>query len=189
MLASQGVCSPRAALGIKVLAALPNQSTFMSLLTRYWETGHECTFPKQGILQIAESLWDVFGKEMKDRDTDGLERLSELMCKNAEKALEDTEDYQSWLASVTGENLRWESLGMVIASLTTAILSLPDREPFFTGRKDRRTLAVEMKDCVQACGLLSNYMDLINIVMVALLARNLILQTVLSGDASKHICV
>ena len=41
---------------------------------------------------------------------------------------------------------------------------------------------MEMKDCVQACVTLSNYMDLINMQMVSLLAKNMILQTVLSGD-------
>lgn len=41
---------------------------------------------------------------------------------------------------------------------------------------------MEMKDCVQACVTLSNYMELINMQMVALLAKNMILQTVLSGQ-------
>jgi hypothetical protein len=44
---------------------------------------------------------------------------------------------------------------------------------------------MEMKDCVQTCITLSNYMDLINMQMVSLLTKNLILQTVLSGDTSK----
>lgn len=89
-------------------------------------------------------------------------------------------------------NLRWESLGGVYGSLTTAILSLPERDAFFTtqrgDRRNRRNFSVELKDCVQACITLSNYMDLINPQMVNLLVKNLILQTVISGDASKSSC-
>lgn len=72
--------------------------------------------------------------------------------------------------------------------MTGAILSLPERDCFFTtqkgSRKDRKQFAMEMKYCVQACVTLSNYMDYINIVMVGLLCNNHILQTVLSGDTS-----
>lgn len=85
--------------------------------------------------------------------------------------------------------MRWESLGGVYGALTTAILSLPERDAFFStqrgDRRNRRNFSVEMKECVQACVTLSNYMDLINSTMVSLLVKNLILQTVISGDASK----
>lgn len=55
-------------------------------------------------------------------------------------------------------------------------------------RVDRKHFAVEMKDCLQACITLSNYMDLLNILMVALLYRNYLMQTVISGDTSRFIC-
>lgn len=85
--------------------------------------------------------------------------------------------------------MRWETLGIVFSALVQAILSLPERDAFFCTqrceRKDRKAFAVEMKDCLQACVTLSNWMDLINLPMVGLLAKNVISQTIISGDTSK----
>ncbi|KAL2061076.1 hypothetical protein VTL71DRAFT_9128, partial [Oculimacula yallundae] len=192
MLAGKQHCgSPRVALGIKVLNAMPDEHTCKFLLEWYFEKCHESSCPKHSVLALANSFWNssfagAFNKE--PRNTDELEQVSTLLCKNAERALQEFEDFDDWLASCSGANFRWESLGAVYGALTTSILSLPERDAFFATqrgeRRNRRDFAVEMKDCVQACITLSNYMDLINVPMVALLTKNFILQTVLSGDAS-----
>ena len=141
-------------------------------------------------MEIASSLWTTFGRQLKGpRRQDDLEEISGIICKNNESALPEYEDYQPWLKSLIGMNLRWETLGIVYATVTTAILSLPERDAFFStqrgSRSNRKEFAIEMKECVQACVTLSNYQDLINLQMVSLLVRNLILQTVISGDTSK----
>ncbi|CZT10242.1 hypothetical protein WAI453_009350 [Rhynchosporium graminicola] len=192
MLAGKQHCgSPRVALGIKVLNAMPDEHTCKFLLEWYFEKCHESSCPKHSVLALANSFWNSsfagsFRKE--PRVTDDLEHVSTLLCKNAESALQEFEDFDDWLASCSGQNFRWESLGSVYGALTTSILSLPERDAFFATqrgeRRNRRDFAVEMKDCVQACITLSNYMDLINVPMVALLTKNFVLQTVLSGDAS-----
>ncbi|KAF8859114.1 hypothetical protein BDZ45DRAFT_590253, partial [Acephala macrosclerotiorum] len=190
MLADKQTCgSPRVALGTKILHALPDQHTCKFLLEWYFEKCHECCLPKMSIMSQANSVWTTFGKHLKEpRLTEDLEHISTVICKNAEKGLEEFEEYDRWLEACSGMNLRWESLGAVFGALTTAILSLPERDAFFTtqrgDRRNRRNFSVEMKDCVQACITLSNYMDLINSTMVSLLVKNLILQTVISGDAS-----
>ncbi|KAG0649512.1 hypothetical protein D0Z07_4338 [Hyphodiscus hymeniophilus] len=181
--------SPRVALGVKVLRSLPDKATCNFLLEWYFEKCHECAFHQPTVLKTGSSLWTTFGKQLKEpRRQDDLEGLSAILCKNNETALPDYEDYQPWLESFTGMNLRWETLGSVFAALTTATLSLPERDAFFCTQKgprsNRNEFAVEMKDCVQACITLSNYQDLINIQMVSLLVKNLILQTVISGDTS-----
>ncbi len=182
--------SPRVALGAKVLRSLPDQQTCKFLFEWYYEKGHESSFPKRGILTIAKSIWTTYPSHMKEpRRADDLEEMSRDLCKNAEKALEEFDDYEDWVKSCSGVNMRWESLGMAFGALTSAILSLPEKDAFFStqrgDRRSRRAFSIEMKDCVQACITLSNYMDLININMVAVLCKNLILQTVISGDASK----
>lgn len=116
-----------------------------------------------------------------------------VLCANAERALEEKEHYRDWLGSVIGKNLRWEVVGQVYGALAGAILSLGERDPFFGTqegeRRDRRRFAVEMKECTQACVTLSNFVDLINLPMVALLVKNLVLQTVISGDACEYYLV
>ena len=178
------------ALGVKILRSLPDQATCGFLMQRYFVSSHECVLDKHSMMAVENSLWSTYGKFLKEpRSADDLEHMSALLCKNAEKPLEECEDYEPWIESITGTKLRWEALGAVFACITSAILSMPERDGFFTtqrdARKDRKYFAMEMKDCVQACVTLSNYMDLLNLPMVALLAKNLILQTILSGDTSK----
>jgi hypothetical protein len=181
---------PRVALGAKVLRAFPDQHTCKFLLEWYFANTHECAFHKPSLMAVASSVWAMFGRYLKEpRRMSDLEQASALLCKNAETALSEFEDYDNWLASFCGENLRWEVVGMVFGALTSATLALPERDAFFCTQRGQRTnrkyFAMEMKDCVQTCITLSNYMDLINMQMVSLLTKNLILQTVLSGDTSK----
>jgi hypothetical protein len=141
------------------------------------------------VRSIAASIWATFPNAMRfPRRAGDLEAASTQLCANAERALEETDDYAAWLGSCTGANLRWEVVGHVYGVLAASILSLGERDPFFgtqegERRRSRRYFSIEMKECVQACITLSNYMDLINLPMVALLVKNLVLQTVISGDA------
>ncbi len=182
--------SPRVALGAKVLNALPDQQTCRILLGWFLEKNYTCTFPKAALIDLANSLWTTYAQELAEpRCPEDLEAVSSILCKTAETAVEEFEDYDRWYVACSGANLRWEMLGQVFGALTTAVLSLPEKDPFFASqrgeRRSRRNFSIELKDCVQACITLSNYMDLINVGMVGLLLKNLILQTVISGDVSK----
>ncbi|RDW92003.1 hypothetical protein BP5796_01397 [Coleophoma crateriformis] len=190
MIAGTDVCgSPRIALGAKVIQHLPDERSFSFLLCRYSEKVNECVLHKQSVLQCAASIWTTFGQYLEEpRRSEDFERMSAVLCKNGETGLEEIDDYEEWVASFTGMNMRWETLGAVFTTLGHAILSLPERDPFFCSqrglRSNRKAWASELKDCVQACVTLSNYGDLINVHMVALLAKNHLFQTIISGDAS-----
>ena len=182
--------SPRVALGAKVLSALPDQQTCRFLLSWYQEKCRGCCLPKESDVALADSLWITYARQLAEpRCPADLEAISSNLCKNAETGLEEFEDWDRWFISCSGANLRWETLGGIFGALTSAVLSLPERDPFFSTqrgeRRSRRNFSIELKECVQACITLSNYMDLINVPMVALLLKNLILQTVISGDVSK----
>jgi hypothetical protein len=188
---SDTIGSPRIALGTKVLEALPDFATCFFLLERYYDRCHDCAYPKSWTIAVAEGLWSTHAQALAEpRETSDIEAISTLLCKNAERALDDFETYDSFLAASTGCNLRWEAVGNVYAALCTAILSLPDRDPFFATQKgesqNRSNFSVKMKDCLQACITLSNYMELINVMMVVLLVKNMILQTLISGDISSY---
>lgn len=183
--------SPRVALGAKVLSALPDQQTCRFLLSWYKERSRGCCFSRETDVALADSLWITYGRQLAEpRRSEDLEAISSILCKNAEKGLEEFEDWDRWFTSCSGANLRWEILGGIFSALTKAVLSLTERDPFFSTqrgeRRSRRNFSIELKDCVQACITLSNYMDLINVPMVALLLKNLILETVISGDVSKY---
>ncbi|CCD55295.1 similar to transcription factor Cys6 [Botrytis cinerea T4] len=183
--------SPRIQLGIKILQKLPDKRTCDHLLKWHLERMGGCSphIPRQTPVQIAHSLWSQWGKELKEpRRLDDIESISTHLCRNSEHHLQEAEDYQPWLEGITGAHMRWESVGLIFAALCRCVLSLSERDAFFTTqpgqRKDRKHFAMELKDCIQACVTLSNYMDYINTVMVGLLTENLIITTVIMGDAS-----
>jgi hypothetical protein len=182
----------RVALGVKVLSALPDRLTFTHLASRYADKCPENCFHKPTIVSCADSIWETYGKQLDEpRTAENMEYISSILCKNAETAHETSseDEYKDWVASFCGLNLRWEIVGLVIAALVHGITSLDERDAFFTTqrghRMDRKQFTLEMQDCVQTCITLSNYMDLINLQMVALLAKSLSLQTIISGDTSK----
>jgi hypothetical protein len=179
--------SPRIDLGVKVLRAFPDRETCNQLMELYSRNSHSCVFHKPSMMACANSVWQTYGSYMNGRRrTDDLVQLSKILCSNSEKAFEDLDDYQQCLVSFTGANLRWEIIGALFGCMTSGILSLPERHAFFTARGSRRSkkqYTKEMKDCVQTCISLSNYSDRLNVQMVALLAKNLILETVISGDS------
>jgi len=188
---SDTIGSPRIALGTKVLEALPDFATCIFLVERYHDRCHDCAYPKSWTVAVTQDMWRTHAQALAEpRETSEIKTLSTLLCKNAERALDNFETYDCFLAASTGSNLRWEAVGNLYAALFTASLSLPDRDPFFATQKgenrNRRNFSVKMKDCVQACITLSNYMELMNVMMVALLVKNLILQTLISGDVSSY---
>jgi hypothetical protein len=182
-------------MGIVLLRALPNQRTCKFLLDWYNERSYECVFHKPSVIAVANSIWETFGKEMREpRRKEDLEMISMELNKNTKRPMQDDfQTYESWLKSFSGPNLRWEILGSIFAVLTSAIICLPEKDGFFSTqnnpRNEKQRFAMEMKDCIQACITLSSYMDFINMQMVALLAKNLIISTVLSGDTSESILV
>ncbi|TVY34147.1 hypothetical protein LSUB1_G006396 [Lachnellula subtilissima] len=190
---SSANCSPRVELGVKVLRSLPDKSTCNFLLEWYSEKCHSCVGYNHVIMSCAKSVWQTYDPFLAEPTPKNMQHVSATLCENSRKILEEPTGsenlYSRWLDSFCGSNMRWETVGLVFCALTQATLSLQERDAFFctqTGnRKDRKTFAVEMKDCVQACITLSNWMDLINLPMVSLLSRNLVLQTVISGDTSK----
>ncbi|KUJ12384.1 uncharacterized protein LY89DRAFT_738173 [Mollisia scopiformis] len=181
--------SPRVALGTKVLGALPDQQTCRFLLSWYQEKCRGYCSPKESHVALANSLWITYTRQLAEpRRLESLEELSSILCKNGESGLEEFEDWDGWFISCSGANLRWETLGGVFGALTSAVLSLPERDPFFSTqlgkRRNRKEFSIELKDCVQTCVTLSSYTDLMNVPMVELLLTNLRLQTVISGDIS-----
>ncbi|PQE31313.1 fungal specific transcription factor protein [Rutstroemia sp. NJR-2017a WRK4] len=181
--------SPRIALGVRILRHLPDEKTCNFLIQRNLDISCHAIRLGEVIMTMSRSLWSMWGKELEEpRNTEDLERISAHLCKNSETHFQEAEDYEPWIAATTGTNLRWEAVGLVFSAIAFSVVSYSDRDAFFTTqsgpRRDRRHFALELKDCVQSCVTLSNYMDYINMLMVTLLLENLILTTILSGDAS-----
>jgi hypothetical protein len=181
--------SPRIALGVRILRQLPDEQTCNFLIQRNFDASYHALRLGEIITKMAQSLWSTWGKELREpRNTEDLERISAHLCKNSETHFQEVQDYETWITATTGTNLRWEAVGLVFSAICFAVVRYSERDAFFATlsgpRRDRRHFALELKDCIQSCVTLSNYMDYINMLMISLLIENLILTTILSGDAS-----
>jgi hypothetical protein len=182
--------SARTALGMRVLSQLPNQSTCDRLLELFATHGTDKGFHKPTLIYCMASFWTTFGEKLRQpRKSKDLREIAQLLHKNTVSVLRDTDDGDVWLAQLSGRNIRWEMLGMLICTLGNVLLAIPEDDAFWaaqTGRRAyRKQFALEMKECVDECVKLSNQMDNINILMISLLFKRSILESQCTGDTSK----
>ena len=90
-------------------------------------------------MPLANSLWATYARQLAEpQRPEDLEAISSILCKNAETGLDEFEDWDRWFISCSGSNLRWETLGTIFGDLTSAVLSLPERDLFFSTQRDER---------------------------------------------------
>lgn len=181
--------SAKTALGIKVLSQLPNQTTCDRLLELYASKGMDKGFHQPTVIYCMSSFWTTFGPVLRSpRKSKDLRDIAQLLTRNTVSMLRDTDDPEVWLAQLSGRNLRWEMMGILVCTLGNVLLALPDDDPFWQSqsgrRSQRRHFALEMKMSCDDCVELSNQMDNINVLMVSLLFKRNILESQVTGDTS-----
>jgi hypothetical protein len=184
--------SARTSLGVKVLSLLPNQNSCDYLFSLYAEKGSDTSFHKPTVLYCMSSFWSTFGAALRQpRKSRNLRDVAILLSKNTHSVLKDCDDPNAWILSLSGRNLRWEMLGILICILGKVALALPEADSFWatqSGRRmHRREFATEMKECADECVKLSSQMDNINVLTVSLLHKRLILESQCTGDTSMSI--
>jgi hypothetical protein len=182
--------SARTALGVKVLNQLPNQATCDRIFEFYATKQLDKAFHKPTLICCMSSLWSSFGQALRQpRKSKDLRDIAQLLSKNTTSVFRDTDDTDVWLSSLSGRNLRWETIGLLFCSLGNVLLAIPDDDPFWASQSGRRTqrreFAMEMNSCVDDIVKLCNQMDNINILMVSLLFKKLIFESQCTGDTSK----
>ena len=182
--------SARIALGVKVLNQLPNQATCDRIFEVYVNKQMDKAFHKPTLICCMSSLWSNFGQALRQpRKSKDLRELAQMFSINTSTAFRDTDDSNAWLASMSGMNMRWETIGLLFCVLGNVLLAIPDENPFWASQSGRRTqrraFAMEMNACVDDIIKLSNQMDNINIIMVSLLFKKLIFESQCTGDTSK----
>lgn len=143
---------PRMDEAIKVLQKIPDRQTYEYLMEWSLDRLPFMTLHNPSIRYAVASLWDTFGSLLKEpRKVADIESVADVLFRNSEHALQDSEDYEGYLASFTGPNFRWEVIAIIFSRLGNAILSLPDEDPIYaskTGPKlNKRVLGQEYKDC------------------------------------------
>lgn len=149
---------------------------------------HECTaagLPPAIQYRIIQSVCDTLGPYLgSDRDPQQLQAIARQLCRNSAKPLDDSEpDPERWVSQFLGDNLRWESIG-IIFTMSTRLRGEPKSTFFDSGVFIRNWAATARKGLgltIELCAELSkgSFMSLY------FSQRMSVAESMFSGDASK----
>ncbi|EME45299.1 hypothetical protein DOTSEDRAFT_129045 [Dothistroma septosporum NZE10] len=114
--------------------------------------------------------------------------ISQKLLMNSLEALnaDSTFDSDRYLAQLVNENVRWESLGLVLVAVSRAATDLDEYGELYRNQPDRRkwqTNALEFSDqCLELCLRL----DCLNDLQLLLQYENWIAHSMVDGDQSYH---
>jgi len=114
--------------------------------------------------------------------------VTEMTFRNTTKMLEE-DDPVVWINSFSGQNLRWEAIGVLFTYWAFGAISSPEDDPIFFddkgNKRDRRQYMIELKECASSCIALCNHVERRNPLVVYLLYKHSLLESIISGDTSK----
>jgi Fungal Zn(2)-Cys(6) binuclear cluster domain len=177
-------------LGVKTLSFLPDERTCRTFLNWYLSNSSEVGFHKPSVVHCFESMWSTYGECLQlPRRLEGLESMAKEIFRNGNVELKPLDDTAEWMASYSGSNTRWETVGIIFIAFGYGVLSLPEIQlaPIIKAgaKKDRKSFLTEIKECVEICVGLCRHS--LNNIVCNLLYKNLLFETVLYGDSSKFI--
>jgi hypothetical protein len=174
-------------LGVKVLVQIPNETACSILFSRHIN-------PNDGWIRLAgqrlsNSIWPTLGRVLERRDGQELEALAQLICRNTNSEPHEEDDPVKWMESFSGINLRWEALGILFTYWSFGALSSTENDSIFSSsggnKRQRRDVMIELKECAASCISFCSHTDDGNPLLVYLLYKHSLLETMISGDASK----
>ncbi|CZT05217.1 uncharacterized protein RCO7_05377 [Rhynchosporium graminicola] len=176
-------------IGVDILKYLPDQQTSENFLELYIShTSGLIGIPWVIMRQILASIFSTYGHLMKSpREESDLEEISKRIIRAGYGAGTDAQDANGWAASLSGTNLRWDTLGLLYVAFAYACLPHPDHSntdyALIDKRnvvKDRSIYVRELKTCVESCIKLSR--NSIRPFLCNLLLKNMLLETSMEGD-------
>jgi len=174
-------------LGVKVLRQMPDYGIADYLLNWYLANLAEIGFLHKPSTKLSlDSFWSTYGELLLARKVEGLEMIATSITRNGKRVLIHPDDATEWNAHFSGENMRWETIGLLFVGFGLAALSIPEQElsMLYGGKAiDRNKFMKDMKGCVEVCVDLCRHS--LNGLVCNLQYKNLIFESVLKGDSSK----
>ncbi|KAG4443866.1 hypothetical protein IFR05_000632 [Cadophora sp. M221] len=177
------------AIGVNILKYLPDQQTSENFLELYISlTSGLMGIPWAILRQILASVFSTYGHLLKSPRTESdLEEISRRIIQAGYGTGTEADDATGWAASISGTNLRWDTLGLLYVAFAYACLPHPDHSntdyALIDKRnvvKDRAVYARELKTCLENCIQLSR--NSIRPLLCNLLYKNMLFETNLEGD-------
>ncbi|KAL6711531.1 hypothetical protein ACN47E_004465 [Coniothyrium glycines] len=127
-------------------------------------------------------IWSAWQKTLEGRRPAGLRQMSEQIWDSTLKPVSRLFDRHTtpreFYTSVTGENLRWEVVGMITALVSLLAQTLKDGDPIFCNGDeapvDRAALALQMHQASEMCVSFCDEFGILNDLYLSLLYENTI---------------
>ncbi|CAM1502487.1 Fc.00g044710.m01.CDS01 [Cosmosporella sp. VM-42] len=111
--------------------------------------------------------------------------MADRLSQNSQTPLEDEFlGPEEWVQAFSGINLRWEALGILFTYWSFGALSLTDGSSIVATKADRQALFLDYKENAWKCAELARDCSASNPLLVYLLYKHSLLESVHSGDAS-----
>ena len=138
------------------------------------------------------SIWSTYEKYLcEPRDPELLAIMAARVLRNQHMPLSTFRSTREWLNCFAGEQLRWETLGILFAVSGVSAMIYTDWDPplALNGNNglDRRQYAQRMIECAEQCLVLCDDCGVVNEFVIWLMHSIQSLQLMLSGGASKCI--
>ncbi|KAI1372132.1 hypothetical protein F4677DRAFT_456785 [Hypoxylon crocopeplum] len=179
---SQDIMSPRVReMCLTVLRNVPEPAIGRALLFKHGNDG----WIRPAALQVVKSMYDMFGRYFgRDRNERQLEELARTLCINTTRPFSDGEsDPERWISQFSGENLRWEFVGILsvfwdfVPGSETAVWKGKRSAEF---DRSFRTARENLRLCLELCKEFSNG----NSLMLYLSQRCTVVHSMFVGDAN-----
>ncbi|KAF5694715.1 hypothetical protein FDENT_843 [Fusarium denticulatum] len=164
-------------LAVRVLQALPEKRIMPSSMPK-------ASLDEDWLASIGDKLlsstWDTFGSYLGDKaNTAKLREMGSRICINTRKTLkEDQDDPTAWIQSFSGENLRWETVGVIF--LYTALSELSA-----TSNQDSKRIIRQCTEYCASCITLANMGGSSGTLMLFLIYKRSVLHAWMHGETSK----
>lgn len=174
------------AMAIQILRTIPDREASYKLFNITFNPNE--AWSELAARWLLDSLWATFGTVLDgDRTEQSLEPMALTLCRNSSKMLrEDYADPGEWFRSFSGDQLRWEALGILFGYFTMGVLSshanggniLPASK---TGNYATRYMASTW-DCLD----ITRNMPCANTLLLYLMYRHSCLDTMINGEDSMY---
>ena len=113
-----------------ILDCLPTKSAAMTLQAQDRRNGGRFDRHCPTVAPFYEAFWQLHGDVFeRPRDPERLEKLGQQLCRATERPLTPLRTNHEYLASICGENSRWELIGSMILEIGFVTWDLTDHDP------------------------------------------------------------
>lgn len=163
-----------------VLQRIPAEDLAISLFNRYISPNE--AWIRLASQRILKSLLSVFRRQLRARKPKDLERIARIFSENTSKTLHEEEpDPGAWIASFSGDNMRWECLGILFTYWAMASLAA-HRSELQDSETCGENLTLIYQEAAELCIELCRH-SAPNSLLQCLIYKVAIIRSILSGDA------